>query len=968
MSAAQPMARVDALRGLPRGARLPRRAEVVLVLVAGSMAGAIAGASATSSPFMIGLASAALALPAAAALFGSVRRLLIALVVIDIPLQFDVNPGYRDDVAALSALSGWTLSLTTVAIVGLYLAWAARLLVGREKRDWRPRLRAAAIPLVFLALLVLSLRVAQDSTLAGFEINMFAQLTLLLVYLASTVRSRGDVSLIVTALLAGLCLESLVALLMFATGADLCLGHHAVTTGTGAVALTSAPDPGRLAGTFGAPNAAGSYFAFMVPLAIAIFMSSVPKGLRRLALAGCVLGLIALGLTLSRGGWIAFVVAMFVVVLGSRGSSRRRLSRRARVTAAVVVVVVLIPLSGLIVGLEPARRRPWRRIGSRAAHRDLPEHDPRPSAVRARGEQLHRRAAALHRPRVLLRLAQRRPQPLPADLDGGGLRRARRLRPVPPDDRAQRMARPPPSGPARVRSGDRAGRSRGGHGRAHELRHLPGATAERSALDRRRCPRGTRDEGGGQGDPAMTDLSVVIITKNQVWNVDRLLGSVLQETEDVPTAEVLLVDSGSEDGTPERAAQHPIGVLRLLPNQPLTAALGRWVGGRETTGDLVLFLDGDMELCPGWLGRALRTLDERPDVAAVAGTVVDVPVRTPGTTGHWPEDVVAAWRREPVPREITNTGGAALHRRSVLAATGSFHPFLRSEEEPELCLRIRDAGHRVLHLDTPIALHYSTPARTVGTLLARRRRRLYEGMGQVIRQHVGTPLGRTYLRERGYGIAPGLGCSPVPVRLRPASARAAGGPSRSGRPPSRARSASMRPAGAAWVTRCSASCSARASSRGRSAGSSASRRRPNPIPRASRLCSASRSESVPPLTVEHREATRPQCHQEIGVVRMDHVTAARPDGATVMTQRFHEMRLDASGHHRPLRRGDHEELPEHGSASAGRHSSCRTLHVPPRSRRHTNQPTTRPRRRTTRRRISAAGDAVLATSPRSQSR
>ncbi len=255
----------------------------------------------------------------------------------------------------------------------------------------------------------------------------------------------------------------------------------------------------------------------------------------------------------------------------------------------------------------------------------------------------------------------------------------------------------------------------------------------------------------------MTDLSVVIITKNQVWNVDRLLGSVLREIEDVPTADVLLVDSGSEDGTPERAAQHPIGVLRLLPDQPLTAALGRWVGGRETTGDLVLFLDGDMELCPGWLGRALRTLDERPDVAAVAGTVVDVPVRTPGTTGHWPEDVVAAWRREPVPREITNTGGAALHRRSVLAATGSFHPFLRSEEEPELCLRIRDAGHRVLHLDTPIALHYSTPARTVGTLLARRRRRLYEGMGQVIRQHVGTPLGRTYLRERGYGIAPGLG-------------------------------------------------------------------------------------------------------------------------------------------------------------------------------------------------------------------
>ena len=69
--------------------------------------GAIAGASATSRSSWSASRSAALALPAAAALFGGIRRLLLALVVIDIPLQFDVNPGYRDDVAALSALSRW---------------------------------------------------------------------------------------------------------------------------------------------------------------------------------------------------------------------------------------------------------------------------------------------------------------------------------------------------------------------------------------------------------------------------------------------------------------------------------------------------------------------------------------------------------------------------------------------------------------------------------------------------------------------------------------------------------------------------------------------------------------------------------------------------------------------------------------------------------------------------------------------
>ena len=88
---------------------------------------------------------------------------------------------------------------------------------------------------------------------------------------------------------------------------------------------------------------------------------------------------------------------------------------------------------------------------------------------------------------------------------------------------------------------------------------------------------------------------------------------------------------------------------------------------------------------------------------------------------------------------------------------------------------------------------------------------------------------------------------------------------------------------------------------------------------------------------------------------MDHVTAARTHGATVMTQRLREMRLDPPRHdRRALRRGDRRRAPPARSRRrrAGR-APARTLHVPLRSMRHTNQPTMRPRRRTTRRRISA---------------
>src|SRR6058998_1435099 len=90
-------------------------------------------------------------------------------------------------------------------------------------------------------------------------------------------------------------------------------------------------------------------------------------------------------------------------------------------------------------------------------------------------------------------------------------------------------------------------------------------------------------------------LSVVLITRNQTENVDRLIASVIGETATMESPEVVLVDSASRDDTVERASRHPIKVLRLSESQVLTAAAGRYVGFHATHGAFVLFLDGDME-------------------------------------------------------------------------------------------------------------------------------------------------------------------------------------------------------------------------------------------------------------------------------------------------------------------------------------------------------------------------------------
>jgi glycosyltransferase involved in cell wall biosynthesis len=246
-------------------------------------------------------------------------------------------------------------------------------------------------------------------------------------------------------------------------------------------------------------------------------------------------------------------------------------------------------------------------------------------------------------------------------------------------------------------------------------------------------------------------VSVVLITRNQERTIGRLIESVLRETADLAVREVILVDSASSDRTVEIALGYPIAVLGLAKGDWLSPAAGRYAGFASTTGAGVLFLDGDMELCEGWLAPALQALTAVPSLAAVAGRVVDAnrgvadlptnPLR-PQMAGEEP-----AW-------ELPHPSGAALYRRAALEQVGSFNPYLRSDEEPELALRLRARGYQILALDRPSVVHYEPVTSGLSALLGRRRRGLFLGQGQVVRALLGRPALLRYLRERGYFVAP----------------------------------------------------------------------------------------------------------------------------------------------------------------------------------------------------------------------
>ncbi len=193
------------------------------------------------------------------------------------------------------------------------------------------------------------------------------------------------------------------------------------------------------------------------------------------------------------------------------------------------------------------------------------------------------------------------------------------------------------------------------------------------------------------------DVSVVVIGRNEGERLVRCLQSVAALRLPGRRAEVLYVDSASADGSPQRAAALGARVLALAPERP-TAALARNAGWRVAAAPFVMFVDGDTVLDPDFVAAGLAALEDTR-IAAVAGHVREVRPYCSIYTRVLDLD----WWQAVGPVDFC--GGNALVRRSVLAGLGGFDESLIAGEEPELCCRMRAAGHGILHLDHPMVSH-----------------------------------------------------------------------------------------------------------------------------------------------------------------------------------------------------------------------------------------------------------------------
>lgn len=120
-------------------------------------------------------------------------------------------------------------------------------------------------------------------------------------------------------------------------------------------------------------------------------------------------------------------------------------------------------------------------------------------------------------------------------------------------------------------------------------------------------------------------VSVVIPCRNAARAIGAAVTTALAQS--LPPLEVIVVDDGSDDGSAEAARTAGARVLRL--EQRGNAGGARNHGLQVASGNVIAFLDADVEISPDWLELAARAFSADPSIGAVGGRILD------GRDGLW---------------------------------------------------------------------------------------------------------------------------------------------------------------------------------------------------------------------------------------------------------------------------------------------------------------------------------------------
>ncbi|MFX1767374.1 glycosyltransferase family 2 protein [Paraburkholderia sp. A1RI-2L] len=203
-------------------------------------------------------------------------------------------------------------------------------------------------------------------------------------------------------------------------------------------------------------------------------------------------------------------------------------------------------------------------------------------------------------------------------------------------------------------------------------------------------------------------ISVVVLTRNRRAEAVRTVTALLRLPE---RPEVIVVDNGSTDGTPQLLA-HVCPGLRVLRCGTNLGAAGRNVGAAQVGTRYVAFSDDDTEWQPGALADAVELLERHPRIGTLCARVVVGAARTLDPTCERMAASPLAAADHPLRRLTGFMAGAAVFRTAVFRELGGYEPQLFiGGEEALLSLDVLQAGYDIAYAPSLEVHHRPSPVR-----------------------------------------------------------------------------------------------------------------------------------------------------------------------------------------------------------------------------------------------------------------
>ena len=235
----------------------------------------------------------------------------------------------------------------------------------------------------------------------------------------------------------------------------------------------------------------------------------------------------------------------------------------------------------------------------------------------------------------------------------------------------------------------------------------PASAAEETALERLAKRGFVSSEYAPLAETELPQVSIIIPVKDRPVDLRHCLNSLAALDYPQERLEIIVVDDGSSDNTPQVALE--LGA-RLVHSGAIGGgpAAARNRGAQAAQGEILAFINSDCTASASWL-RELLPAFSAPQVAAVGGWV-------DGMSHAAPLDRYEAVMSSLNLGRRAMTGGAGgdtfylpscnlLVRRADYVTAGGFRAELHVGEDVDLTWRLRDAGRSIVYLPQGSVCH-----------------------------------------------------------------------------------------------------------------------------------------------------------------------------------------------------------------------------------------------------------------------